>query len=305
MAITVCILVLILSGILIVAVLATPVAGFQKDLPQIQSSLNEKIHQAQKYISENLNVSIEKQVSLFEQASSDMNSGGKSISGFLGGFIGFLTDIILVLVYIIFFLLNRERYEDFVVKLTKNKGEEEVRNTLHRVSQVSVQYLVGRLLSIVILSALYIIGLTAVGLKYAILLGSIAAFLTIVPYVGTFIGGLFPAAAAFFAGSGNPLLVLGVVFFVQLVDEYFIEPYIVGAKVNISPLAAIVAIVIGGILWGVSGMILFIPLFGMAKIIFDQVPSLHPYGELIGVKQKSENNLMQKIKNFFKKIVNK
>jgi predicted PurR-regulated permease PerM len=58
-------------------------------------------------------------------------------------------------------------------------------------------------------------------------------------------------------------------------------------------------------MWGVAGMFLFIPLFGMFKIVCDHIPSLHPYGYLIGNEQKSENKFGKKIKGWFKEKFSK
>lgn len=307
-AIVVCILIIIVTGVALVAVMVAPMASFHQDLPQLQFSLEEKLMQVQQFISQKLNISIQKQNSLMEQGSSALSSAGKYLAGFLSGFFGFLFDIILVLVYIIFFLFNRERYENFVIKLNHSNDPEEVRQTLHQISHVSTRYLVGRLLSIITLAILYTIGLTAVGLQHALLMGSIAALLTIVPYVGTTLGGVFPAAAAFLSGSGstNPMAAIAIIIVVQLLDEYLLEPFIVGGKVNLSPLAIIIGVVVGGLIWGVAGMILFIPLLGMFKIVCDHVPSLHPYAYLIGKQEQSEKEYVQKIKHWlqekFKKV---
>jgi predicted PurR-regulated permease PerM len=74
---------------------------------------------------------------------------------------------------------------------------------------------------------------------------------------------------------------------VQAVDNYFIEPFVVGGEVNLSALATIIALIAGGLLWGIAGMILFIPLLGIAKIVFDNVEKLEPIGFLIGDPAKS------------------
>ena len=117
------------------------------------------------------------------------------------------------------------------------------------------------------------------------------------------VGGVFAAGTALVTKSpGAALAVIGVMALIQLIDDYFIEPYIVGSQVNLSPLAIIVILVIGGLLWGVAGMILFIPLLGIAKVIFDHVPSLQPYGYLIGDdKKEDDNSFTKKIKDWFQK----
>jgi predicted PurR-regulated permease PerM len=132
------------------------------------------------------------------------------------------------------------------------------------------------------------VGLLIIGIKYAILLGCIAALLTIIPYVGTLIGGLFPFMMAIVnEDSWTPALwVGGLMIFIQALDNYFIEPYVIGGEVNLSALATILAIVAGGFIWGVAGMFLFIPMLAITKIILDNVEKLRPLGFIISDPDK-------------------
>jgi predicted PurR-regulated permease PerM len=300
-AILVCLLIIIGGFAGLLTALAAPVASFNQDLPQLQSSFEEKMHQVQEFIAQKFNIPIEKQNQVKSQGSSPLQTGGKALAGFLSGLLSFSVDAILVLVYVLFFLQSREKFENFVIQLNDENNHREVRKVIGEVSQVSQQYLAGRFLSILSLAILYTIGLTIIGLKHAVLFGGLAALLTIVPFVGTVVGGIFPMAAAIFSNSGtSPVAALGVVLFIQLIDEYFLEPFIVGGKVNLSPLASIVAVVVGELIWGVAGMILFIPMLAMAKIVFDHVPYLQPYGELLGKSEGPENKYVAKVKNWFK-----
>jgi predicted PurR-regulated permease PerM len=96
-----------------------------------------------------------------------------------------------------------------------------------------------------------------------------------------------------------------MLWIIQLTENNLITPVIVGSKVKVNTMVVILAILIGGSLWGVSGMILFIPLMGVLKITFDRIPSLAPYGYLLGdkfpVNEKNENFW----KLFVKKVKNK
>ncbi len=78
---------------------------------------------------------------------------------------------------------------------------------------------------------------------------------------------------------------------IQGIDNYFVTPYSLGGEVSLSALSNIVSIICGGFLWGIAGMILFIPMLSVAKIIFDHVETLKPYGYLIGNPSKESNSL--------------
>jgi predicted PurR-regulated permease PerM len=130
---------------------------------------------------------------------------------------------------------------------------------------------------------MYSVGLLIVGIKNAVLLAGIAALLTVIPYVGTVLGGLFPVMMALLTADTQTALWAGVVMIViQAIDNYFIEPNVVGGEVNLSALWSILSILAGGMIWGVAGMIVFLPLFGIIKIICDHVQPLKPIGYLLG-----------------------
>ena len=98
-------------------------------------------------------------------------------------------------------------------------------------------------------------------------------------------------------GSGMVLGVVITYFIVQFLQSYFLEPLVVGAEVNINPFFTIIILVLGEIVWGIPGMVLAIPLLGIVKIICDHVPSLKPYGYLIGSDQKKKKILEKERSN--------
>jgi predicted PurR-regulated permease PerM len=73
---------------------------------------------------------------------------------------------------------------------------------------------------------------------------------------------------------------------VQFLDNNFITPKVVGSAVSINPLATMIALLVGGSIWGIAGMMIFIPYLGMLKVIFDHVDHLRPFGFLIGEEVK-------------------
>jgi predicted PurR-regulated permease PerM len=139
-------------------------------------------------------------------------------------------------------------------------------------------------LDVLILAILNSTGFLLLGIKHAILFGVLAAMLNIIPYIGVMIGSILPILMALLTKDeiGYALGALGVCVFVQFLDNNFITPYVVGSSVSINPLTATIVLVASAIIWGISGMILCLPLAGMFKVIFDNIESLKPYGFLIG-----------------------
>ncbi len=298
-----CILLILAVVAGIFSVFTAQVVSFNEDLPRIKSQMQDVLYKVQQWIEVRFKIPPREQESFLEEnTASSAKDAGKLAMQIVSGAIGGLTTFLLILVYIFFFLFYREKYELFFLKVRGENNSQEVKEVLGKIANVSVKYIGGRFVAILILAVLNSVGLLIVGVKYAVLLGCLAALFTFIPYVGTLVGGVFAAGTALVTKSpGAALAVLGILAVVQLVDDYFIEPYIVGGQVNLSPLAIIVILVIGGLLWGVAGMILFIPLLGIAKVIFDHVPSLHPYGYLVGDdKKEDDTSFTGKIRNWFK-----
>src|SRR5690606_32362824 len=116
------------------------------------------------------------------------------------------------------------------------------------------------------------------------------------------IGSILPAIFAL-ATKDSYWYAVGVVLwfqFVQFLEGNFITPNIVGGKVSINPLVAIVAIILGGMMFGLSGLILALPITAVLKVVFDSNENLAPYGFLIGEPNKDYLK-RNSIKSFIKK----
>lgn len=301
----ICILILAIGVLTMLGIAGAQIAVFAKDVPQIEEKANELIGQLHEFVEDRFNVSYAEQKEFTsKQIKAIGKSAGGYITGFFAGMISTIASLILTLVFTFLLLFNKEKYEDFFVWLYQEEDTKKVKSVVNKISTVAQKYLTGRAMSIIILWVLYSIGLLIVGVKNAVLLAGIAALLTVIPYVGSTLGGLFPFLMALVTeDSFNPALaVVGVIVFIQAMDNYFIEPNIVGGEVNLSALASILSIICGGLIWGVAGMILFIPMAGIAKIVFDNVESLKPYGFLIGDPSGNKPNV---IKTWFAKLIGK
>jgi predicted PurR-regulated permease PerM len=289
LSVTLCVLILLLVLLTIASIIAIQFATFIEDFPQIKEKAERLFSSAKDFIFQKFNIPGEKQEQFIKERSESMGqSFGKVLTSILNGVASIPASVVLILLYTFLLLFHRERYESFFIKIFKDEERGFIKALLEKIMTVSQKYLKGRTISILILSVLYSVGLLIIGIKYAILLGCIAALLTVIPYVGTLIGGLFPFLMAIVnEDSWTPALwVAGLMIFIQALDNYFIEPYIIGGEVNLSALATILCIIAGGFIWGVAGMFLFIPMLGIAKIIFDNVEKLRPLGFLISDPDK-------------------
>jgi predicted PurR-regulated permease PerM len=253
------------------------------DWPQIQAKAMEGIRTLQGWIEQEFGVSSQEQLQkLKEQLSSFSSASGSVVSTLMGGFSGLLTGLVLAVLYLFFLLWKRETYAEFILKLSAPNARPEVQKVLDEITRVSAQYLTGRLLSMAFLAVFYAVGLSIVGLENAILISFVAVIPTLIPYVGAFIGGVFPVLMALVSGSADMFLpTLGVLVAAQVIDNNLIEPLVMGAELDLSPIFTIIAIILGELIWGVPGMILFEPLFAIIRIVCAHVPALHPYRFLL------------------------
>ena len=166
-----------------------------------------------------------------------------------------VTNLFLVLLFAFFFLLYRDFFRSFFYKVFDDTRRSKIDDVMGRIYQVVKDYLAGLVLVILIIGTLMTVGLLILGVDYAVFFGFFGACLVLIPYFGISLGSLLPAAYTLVT-QDNPLKALGVIgvfLFVQTIEGNFITPYIVGSKVSINPLAAIVVLILVGERVGLAG----------------------------------------------------
>jgi predicted PurR-regulated permease PerM len=210
----------------------------------------------------------------------------------------FLVDFILVLVYIFLFMYYRGHIKKFILQLIPAKEKGNTEEIISGIQKVSQQYLTGLGLMIVGLWIMYSIGFAIVGVQFAVFFAILCGLLEIVPFVGNLTGNLLTVLMVIVQGGGTGMIIGVLITYavVEFFQTYILEPLVVGAEVNINPLFTILVLVAGELLWGIPGMVLAIPLLGIAKIICDHIEPLKPYGFLIGQEKKKKGGLLDKFK---------
>ncbi|SMO71214.1 AI-2E family transporter [Gracilimonas mengyeensis] len=275
---------IVVAGIL--SLISAQFIQFSERVPEVTEKLKSLSGNAIEFLEENAGVSQEKQTEYLEQGINNLiDRSGNYVSSILSATTNVFTTATLLPIFLFFMLYYREMYQTFFHKLiTSRHGNAGIDDMLNRVQNVTQNYLVGMLSVIGILAVLNTIGLLIIGLEHALFFGAFASLLAIIPYIGIIIGALPPVLYALLLTDSllTPVLVVAVFATVQFLEGNFITPRIVGSKVSINPFVAMIALIVGGELWGISGMILFVPLIGILKVMFDQIPALKPYGYLLG-----------------------
>jgi predicted PurR-regulated permease PerM len=144
--------------------------------------------------------------------------------------------------------------------------------------------MVGLMMETAIVAVLNSGALLLLGIDYAVLFGILAAILNLIPYVGILIGGFLPMIMAIITKDSlwYPIGVVGAFSIIQFIDNNVIVPYVVASRVSINALVSIVAVIVGGMLWGLSGMFLALPAVAILKVACDRIEPLAPWGLLMG-----------------------
>ena len=264
---------------------------FANDLPHIREEFKSFFHDLQHKFSEASGIPMRVQKEFIQDRSEMILSTVESeLTNFLGNLLNVTLKFLLVLIYVFLFLLYRKKIKLFVFMYTNSENKDNMQEIISRGSKLIYAYLWGRFKVMTLLAIMYIIAFWLFDIPYALLLTIFGAIITIIPYVGPFISGLLPIVFVIVFGRDfSEILIFGsVVLIIQLIESYVLEPVIIGSEVELSPLAVIVAILIGGMLWGMAGMILFVPIFAIGKVIAEHTPSLRPIGFLLDDKKSPQ-----------------
>jgi predicted PurR-regulated permease PerM len=263
----------------------TQLMTLRDELPKLQAKSLVYFDQMQQWASEKFGY---QPMSKEELIDSSMKSVKKSAGGYLGSTLSTTATVLsvttLIPIYIFCFLYYRDHMRQFMFRFVAPDKRTTVLHTMDSIQTVVQAYIQGLLTVIVVVSVLNAIGLLLLGVKFAVFFAVFASVLAVIPYIGIMVGSAIPALVTLVeTGSiGKAAAVVGVFMFVQFLEGNFITPMITGSKVSINPMAAIVALILGGELWGTPGMILSIPLIAVMKVVFDASKTTEPWGFLLG-----------------------
>ncbi|OQP63767.1 AI-2E family transporter [Niastella vici] len=287
------------AGLLIVAILFSILISLlfiqinvlRQDMPQLLEKIKPSINELQQWIASAFNISLAAQNEWWQQ---QVHNIGNSTSSILQSTItataGSLFTLFLIPVYAALFLYNREVFVQFLAKLTGSRYSKQLQVVLRETTHTYFNFIKGMVIVYIIVGVLNSIGLMALGIPHAILFGMLTAIMTIIPYIGIFVSALLPITVAWITKGSiwYPIGVIGVFTFVQYLEANLIFPKVVATQLKVSTWATLVAIVAGGLLWGVSGMILFIPFIGILKIVSEIIPEWEALNILLGRDKKEE-----------------
>lgn len=276
----------ILAVLLVVGLVTLQVAQVVNDWPKISDSLLDLRQRAETWLVRTAGVPPE----TIQQSTQNALDQARAIGArFFGTMFGAFATGVVTFVLVILLLLERARIAWVVTRAAPSGRRRDVGRALDEMVTVSNQYLVGKLKVMGIMAVVYVIAFSLAGVPYAPFLAALIALSSLVPYVGNFVGGVLAIVLALAAsGTTAALVVLAVVMLAQPLENYVLEPLVVGKQLSLNPLMTVVAVLAFGAVWGVIGAVIALPLAGMIKVALDHAPSAEPAAVLMSDEPPGE-----------------
>ncbi|WP_342642172.1 AI-2E family transporter [Rhodoligotrophos ferricapiens] len=190
----------------------------------------------------------------------------------------------IVIVFLVFVLLQQDDLRDRFIKLVGKGDLQGSTEALNEAASRVSRYLLMQLTINLTYGIPIGIGLFFIGVPNAVLWGLLAAVLRFIPYLGPFLGALFPMALAFAVDPGWSMLfwTLALYLVVELISNNVMEPWLYGSSTGLSSLAVLLAAIFWTTLWGPVGLVLATPLTVCLIVIGRYVPQLQFLGVLLG-----------------------
>ena len=267
-------LMLTLISIVIVIVLAVTLAvpeivsSVKRIYAQIQSKLPELIAMLNSYNIDTTRITeFVKNINLNSFLSTLTTGAGSlltSVWGFATTTVSGVSTTIFALVISVYVLLDKKDLARHMKKLLYATLKKETTDKISEIGALSVEtyskFLSGQTIEAVILGVLIFISFSIFRLPYAALIAFLTSFFAFVPYVGAFASCAIGAFLILLDSPDKVITCIIVYLVVQFVENQFIYPHVVGSSVGLSPLWTLMAAIIGGNLFGIVGIIFFIPL---------------------------------------------
>ena len=286
-------LVVMLAGI--VWFFSAQVSSLVADFPRIKSNVNSHLKALSDWISSISEYSPKEQVDFINKNTNDLVSfAGKKASGVAVTLSSLFVFVGLLPIYSYLMLFYKDILLRFIFMWFEEGHYGKVKEAIYETETIIKSYLIGLLIQVTYMTILLGGILMLIGIKHALLIGVIFAFLNLIPYVGALAGNIIGVLLTLTSSTELwPIItVLCVIAGVQFLDNNILMPRIVGSKVKINALFSILGVIIGGSIAGVSGMFLAMPIIAVLKVIFDRTDMFKQWGVLLGDERPAKSPLV-------------
>ena len=278
--------IVVLGGILTFFFLQ--LSSLSSDIKSLKEPIDELLTGIQQFLSNNLGFDGYINFEMIKESTFNyLSNNTEALTKWLGGMISVLTSFVLVPILMFLILIFRDFLKEGVLIIFRKKSEKHRRiaeKIMKNIKIVIQEYVYGLMIIMVILGTVYSVMLYAIGIEYAFFFGSFAGFLSLVPIVGPIVGSIVPTLYALLTMDSllYPFLIVAGFYVVETIEGNFLTPVILGNQVSLNALAALIFLYVGAQIWGLAGMILFIPIGAILKVTFDEIKSLQGFGYILG-----------------------
>lgn len=201
-----------------------------------------------------------------------------------------LVSLIVVALYATFLLLELGSFARKIANLSSDpRHAARIRDIAADINARVGMYLALKTLISVLLGAISWLVMAFVGLEFAAFWAVLIALLNYVPYIGSFLGVLLPVAMSIvqFGNAGDIVALLLSLTVVQFVIGNFLDPYVMGNSLNLSPFAILVSLTVWSALWGIPGAFLAVPITAIMTIVFSEFPGTRPIAVLLSRNERA------------------
>ncbi|MCI5072621.1 AI-2E family transporter [bacterium] len=212
-----------------------------------------------------------------------------ALVGLVGSFVSMLIHLSSAFLFMILIIIEKERIKNFFEKMYPKKKYAKIFDAIGESVTTINSYIWGRLLLTGILSVVYGIFFSLIGLKFAIPVAILVALLNIIPYLGNLISIVFLMLISLL--SEDTLFVasmtISIIVVYQFIEGNILEPWILGGSVNINPLTTILALTLFTLIWGVFGTLMAVPATAVVRVFLSHSDHYKPLAYLMSDSEES------------------
>ncbi|MGY3213018.1 AI-2E family transporter [Mucilaginibacter sp. HD30] len=277
----------ILLAAMVIAILylvGAQISRLTADWPMLKNQLTQSINDVSLWIQGRLSINLESQKTMVDDTAKKLlSSGSQVITTTFGAVSSLRLFYAFIIIFTFFILFYRRLLYRFVLKVFTDEHGHVVHDIAQNIQSILRQYILGLLFEMIIVAAVACTAFWMIDIKYAVLLGLMVGLFNIIPYLGIFTALILSVLITFATGPiTNTVAVAVSIIVIHAVDANLLLPTVVGSKVRLNALITFLGIILGEMLWGLSGMFLSIPVIAIFKIIFDRIESTKPWGYLLG-----------------------
>ncbi|MCH4813390.1 AI-2E family transporter [Vreelandella neptunia] len=206
-------------------------------------------------------------------------------------FVSWITYVALIPVVTFYLLLDWNRLLDNIANLIPRQWADDTFRLARRCDEVLSSFLRGQLLVMLCLGIIYAVGLTLMGLNFGLLIGFVSGLVSIVPFLGFIVGLVIALVVALFQFA-TWWAVLGVILVFsigQMAESVVLQPKLLGDKIGLHPVAVIFAVLAGGNLFGLTGVLLALPVAAVILVLLKEVKARYQESELYDEKNNDSH----------------